>query len=63
MGNVAALFVVVFWRFNSFPSSSRAMPSLARTIRNLQRAGLRQWLRSIYYIGDAKFGEQVGTDQ
>lgn len=39
------------------------MVSLARTIRNIQRAGLKQWWRYTYYIGDAKFGEEVGRDQ
>ncbi|KAF8309681.1 NDUFA12-domain-containing protein [Clavulina sp. PMI_390] len=39
------------------------MPSLYRTIRNIQRAGLRQWYRYTFYIGDAKYGEQVGADQ
>ena len=37
--------------------------SLARTIRNIGRTGFRQWWRYTYYIGDAKFGEEVGHDQ
>jgi len=37
--------------------------SLARTIRNIRRAGLKQWWRYTFYIGDAKFGEEVGRDQ
>lgn len=39
------------------------MVSLARTLRNIRRAGLKQWFRYTYYIGDAKFGELAGTDQ
>ncbi|KAF9516144.1 hypothetical protein BS47DRAFT_1292928 [Hydnum rufescens UP504] len=39
------------------------MVSLLRTLRNIRRAGIKQWWRYTYYIGDAKFGEHVGTDQ
>jgi hypothetical protein len=39
------------------------MVSLPRTLRNIRRAGIKQWWRYTYYIGDAKFGEHVGTDQ
>ncbi|KAK7060196.1 hypothetical protein VNI00_000961 [Paramarasmius palmivorus] len=39
------------------------MVSFARTIRNMRRAGLREWWRQMQYIGDAKHGRLVGTDQ
>lgn len=39
------------------------MVSLSRTLTNIRRAGLKQWFRYTWYIGDAKYGEQVGTDQ
>jgi len=39
------------------------MVSIIRTLRNIQRAGLRQWWRYTYYIGDAKYGQHVGKDQ
>ena len=39
------------------------MVSLARTIRNIRRVGLRDWWRQMQYIGDAKAGALVGTDQ
>ncbi|WWD19020.1 hypothetical protein CI109_103477 [Kwoniella shandongensis] len=37
--------------------------SLARTIKNIRQAGFKEWFRSMTYIGDAKFGRHVGTDQ
>ncbi|KAJ3805588.1 NDUFA12-domain-containing protein [Lentinula lateritia] len=39
------------------------MASLHRTIRNMRRVGLREWWRQMQYIGDAKSGVHVGTDQ
>ncbi|KAJ8086189.1 hypothetical protein PM082_005012 [Marasmius tenuissimus] len=39
------------------------MVSLHRTVRNLRRVGLREWWRQLNYIGDAKSGRLVGTDQ
>ncbi|KAF8735663.1 hypothetical protein AX14_001718 [Amanita brunnescens Koide BX004] len=39
------------------------MVSLARTLRNIQRVGLREWWRQMQYIGDAKAGRLVGADQ
>jgi hypothetical protein len=39
------------------------MVSLARTVRSIRRVGLKQWWRDMQYIGDAKSGRLVGTDQ
>lgn len=39
------------------------MPSLIRTLRSVQRVGLREWWRQMQYIGDAKSGTFVGKDQ
>jgi len=39
------------------------MVSLWRTVRSLQRVGLREWWRQLQYIGDAKSGRFVGMDQ
>ncbi|KAJ3491423.1 hypothetical protein NLI96_g709 [Meripilus lineatus] len=39
------------------------MVSLARTIRSFRRVGFREWWRQLQYIGDAKSGRLVGTDQ
>jgi NADH dehydrogenase (ubiquinone) 1 alpha subcomplex subunit 12 len=39
------------------------MVSLARTVRNIRRVGLRAWWRQMQYIGDAKSGRYVGCDQ
>jgi hypothetical protein len=39
------------------------MVSLARTIRSIQRVGLKQWWRDMQYIGDAKSGQLIGKDQ
>ncbi|KAF9268229.1 NDUFA12-domain-containing protein [Marasmius fiardii PR-910] len=39
------------------------MVSLHRTIRNFRRVGFREWWRQLQYIGDAKSGRLVGTDQ
>lgn len=38
------------------------MVSLARTLRNISRVGLREWARQMLYIGDAKSGKLVGAD-
>ncbi|RXW25787.1 hypothetical protein EST38_g76 [Candolleomyces aberdarensis] len=37
--------------------------SLYRTLRNLQKEGLKTWWRQLQYIGDAKSGTFVGADQ
>jgi NADH dehydrogenase (ubiquinone) 1 alpha subcomplex subunit 12 len=39
------------------------MPSLIRTLRSVQRVGIREWWRQMQYIGDAKSGRFVGADQ
>jgi len=39
------------------------MPSLQRTIRSIYRVGVKEWWRQLQYIGDAKSGRLVGTDQ
>ncbi|TFL05548.1 NDUFA12-domain-containing protein [Pterulicium gracile] len=39
------------------------MVSLWRTVRSIQRTGLKEWWRQMQYIGDAKSGRLVGTDQ
>jgi len=39
------------------------MVSLARTIRNIRRVGVKEWWRQMQYIGDAKAGTLVGKDQ
>ncbi|KAF7433391.1 hypothetical protein PC9H_005341 [Pleurotus ostreatus] len=39
------------------------MVSLVRTLRNMRRAGLKEWWRQMQYIGDAKYGRFVGKDQ
>jgi NADH dehydrogenase (ubiquinone) 1 alpha subcomplex subunit 12 len=39
------------------------MVSLARTIRNMRRVGLKEWWHQMQYIGDAKAGRLVGKDQ
>ncbi|KAG5353696.1 NADH dehydrogenase [ubiquinone] 1 alpha subcomplex subunit 12 [Termitomyces sp. T112] len=39
------------------------MVSLLRTVRSIQRVGLREWWRQMQYIGDAKSGTYVGKDQ
>lgn len=39
------------------------MVSLLRTLRSIRRVGLREWYRQMWYIGDAKSGRLVGTDQ
>ncbi|KAG8221377.1 NDUFA12-domain-containing protein [Butyriboletus roseoflavus] len=39
------------------------MVSLARYIRNIRRTGIKQWWHQMQYIGDAKAGTIVGTDQ
>ena len=43
--------------------STHTMVSLQRTIRSIQRVGLREWWRQMQYIGDAKSGRFVGKDQ
>jgi len=37
--------------------------SLYRTINNIRRSGLKEWWRQMQYIGDAKYGRHVGTDE
>jgi len=39
------------------------MVSLARTLRNIRRVGLREWWRQMQYICDAKSGRLIGADQ
>jgi len=39
------------------------MVSFLRTIRSLRRVGVREWWRQMQYIGDAKSGRYVGSDQ
>ncbi|KAH7931256.1 NDUFA12-domain-containing protein [Leucogyrophana mollusca] len=39
------------------------MVSLIRYVRNIRRTGIRQWWHQMQYIGDAKAGNHVGTDQ
>ncbi|KAG6889051.1 hypothetical protein C0995_004334 [Termitomyces sp. Mi166 len=39
------------------------MVSLLRTLRSIQRVGLREWWRQMQYICDAKSGTYVGKDQ
>ncbi|KAF9535004.1 NADH ubiquinone oxidoreductase subunit NDUFA12-domain-containing protein [Crepidotus variabilis] len=37
--------------------------SLARTLRNMRRTGVKEWWRQLQYIGDAKSGALIGQDQ
>ncbi|WWC90765.1 uncharacterized protein L201_005702 [Kwoniella dendrophila CBS 6074] len=37
--------------------------SLARTIRHARAVGFKEWFRQMTYIGDAKSGRLVGSDQ
>jgi hypothetical protein len=46
-----------------FYHSVRKMVSLVRTLRSIRRVGLREWWRQMQYIGDAKSGRLVGSDQ
>ncbi|ORX38572.1 NADH ubiquinone oxidoreductase subunit NDUFA12-domain-containing protein [Kockovaella imperatae] len=39
------------------------MVSLIRTLRNFRRAGVREWWKQMWSIGDAKYGRLVGSDQ
>ena len=39
------------------------MVSLARYVRQIRRAGLKEYFRQMMYIGDAKAGTLVGKDQ
>lgn len=39
------------------------MVSFIRYVRNIRRTGIRQWWHQMQYIGDAKAGTLVGTDQ
>lgn len=39
------------------------MVSLARYVRQIRRAGLKEYFRQMMYIGDAKAGTFVGKDQ
>lgn len=48
---------------DSIHSFALTMVSLARTLRNIRRVGLREWYRQMWYIGDAKAGTFVGRDE
>ncbi|GFZ49467.1 hypothetical protein JCM24511_07587 [Saitozyma sp. JCM 24511] len=37
--------------------------SLARTVRHMRAVGFKEWFRQMTYIGDAKLGRHVGTDE
>lgn len=37
--------------------------SLARTLRNIRKGGIKQYWHNLNYIGDAKVGTLVGTDR
>lgn len=39
------------------------MVSIVRYIRNIRRTGIKQWWHQMQYIGDAKAGTLIGTDQ
>ncbi|CED82174.1 ndufa12-domain-containing protein [Phaffia rhodozyma] len=39
------------------------MVSLARTIRNIRRTGVKYWFRQMLYLCDAKSGDFVGKDR
>lgn len=52
----------LYQRFNGHYTLHSTMVSLYRTFRNIQRGGLRAYLRNMLYIGDAKYGRLVGTD-
>lgn len=39
------------------------MVSLSRYFRQIRRAGLKEYMRQMMYIGDAKAGTLVGKDQ
>ncbi|CAE6448491.1 unnamed protein product [Rhizoctonia solani] len=39
------------------------MVSLLRTIRSIRRVGLKEYVRQMWYIGDAKSGRFVGADK
>lgn len=47
----------------TFVQTTSAMVSLARTIRSIRRVGIKEWWHQMQYIGDAKSGRLVGTDQ
>lgn len=46
--------------YHSLPGT---MVSLQRYIRQISRAGLKEYFRQMMYIGDAKAGTLVGKDQ
>jgi len=37
--------------------------SFVRYVRNIRKTGIKQWWHQMQYIGDAKAGTLVGTDQ
>jgi hypothetical protein len=37
--------------------------SFIRYVRNIRRTGIKQWWHQLQYIGDAKAGTLIGTDQ
>ncbi|WOO83943.1 NADH dehydrogenase [ubiquinone] 1 alpha subcomplex subunit N7BM [Vanrija pseudolonga] len=39
------------------------MSGLQRTINHARKVGFKEWFRMMTYIGDAKYGTHVGTDQ
>ncbi|KAG8697715.1 hypothetical protein FRC08_006362, partial [Ceratobasidium sp. 394] len=39
------------------------MVSLLRTLRSIRRVGLKEYVRQMWYIGDAKSGRFVGADK
>ena len=39
------------------------MSTLSRTIRNIQRIGLKDFGKQLQYIGDTKSGTLIGTDR
>jgi hypothetical protein len=45
------------------PSHQFTDMSFVRYVRNIRRIGIRQWWHQLQYIGDAKAGTLVGTDQ
>jgi len=44
-------------------SPPSTMVSLARTLRSIQRVGIKEWWHQMQGIGDAKSGRFVGADQ
>ncbi|KAF8605098.1 putative cell viability protein [Ceratobasidium sp. AG-I] len=39
------------------------MVSLLRTLRSIRRVGVKEYIRQMWYIGDAKSGRFVGADR